>query len=144
MQEDRVMSVSLYLYGRVLARILLNWSMLWTDQCSEDYGPTMWATKDWPFDVFMYKHLCLTIFDVASGLQLCSLTPAEAVIDYMEDEEYFSFDSDIVKSHPYEGIFLHLSKSGRIGVGWEEDGAYVNKNEFERIAANFLRKRLFL
>ena len=140
-QTNRVMRVSLYLKSALIARTSLTWDELWTDRCSVD-GPTLWGTDSWPFDTNEYEHLCLTIVDVASAKQLCKVVPAESLIDFMEDEPYFSFDSDNLDGNHSEGIFIHLYESGMIGVGWENHGEIEdNYDERRQIADRFLQKR---
>jgi hypothetical protein len=138
---DRVMQVSLYLRSALVARTTLNWNMLWTDRCSTD-GPKLWETSSWPFDTNEYEHLCLTIVDVASGMQLCEVVPAESLIDFMEDEAYFSFDSDNLNGNHSEGISMHLRESGMIGIVWENNGEYEDDyDKRAQIAERFIRKR---
>ena len=138
---DRVMQVSLYLRSELVGRTTLNWYMLWTDRCSVD-GPKLWGTDSWPFDTNKYEHLRLTIVDVTSGKQLCEVVPAESLIDIMEGEPYFTFDSDNLNGNNSEGINMHLRESGMIGVVWENNGEYEdNYDEYRQIAERFLHSR---
>ena len=141
--EDRAMQVSLHL-GRTLAgRTTIPWGMLWTDKSSV-YGPRLWGTSNWPFDMNKYEHLRLTIKDVASGKQLCRVTPVESVIDFTDSEPYLSFDADHLRDELSEGLSMHLCESGTFGVVWEDDGEYADGYEESRqIAERYLRERCF-